>query len=94
MTSDPLPFDDASAVFRLSDGRVARVAYSHHASPAERWRMWRTLRLTKREWLDEDGNKRKMSRRDSFRMNRMFLMTVLNPNCKACWYEVTNEAKT
>lgn len=83
----PLPFDDGSVVIRLEDGRVARVVRSHHASPRERWQMYRNLRATKAEYINE-GNK--MSAYKRWRLNMMFLSTVLNPNCQACWYGISD----
>ena len=78
-----LPWPDAS--IRLEDGRVARVVYKHHASPRERWQMWQTLRAVAKE-AKLDGAV--TTRRERRKMTRMFLATVLDPNCQACWYEI------
>lgn len=88
---NPLPFDNEDAVVRLGNGRVAHVIKSHHASPRERWQMYKILRASKTEYL---GEGKKMTRRKRWKLNRMFLSTVLAHDCRACWYEVTDEAET
>lgn len=50
--------------------------------------MYRNLRATKAEYLAE-GNK--MTRRKRWKLNRMFLRTVLSHDCKACWYDISKE---
>jgi (p)ppGpp synthase/HD superfamily hydrolase len=84
-----LPYgDEDMAVVRLENGRVARVVRSHHASPRERWQMYTLLRAARADYMDE-GNK--MTRRKRWKLNRMFLRSVLAHDCKACWYEISDE---
>lgn len=84
---DPIPMDRSPVKIELDDGRIARVVEQHHASPRERWQMLQTMMAAEREYRAEGH---KMSWRKRLAMNFMFLGTVLNPNCKACWYEVTD----
>lgn len=80
---NPMPYENAKIT--LSDGRVAVVVEKHHASPVERWKMWRFLTSLLREG-DLDGETPSFRKR--FLLRLMFLTTVLNPNCVACRYEV------
>jgi hypothetical protein len=82
---DPIPFSGENITVRLDDGRIAYVVKSHHASPRERWQMWKMLRATTGE------SHGAISRKQRRRLNRMFLMTVLKPDCKACWYGIADE---
>lgn len=78
-----IPYDKFMPPVDLGDGRVATVVMHHHASPAERWQMWRTLRQTA-QTMDLPFRKRLL-------LNWRFFITVMNPDCEACWYEVSDE---
>lgn len=87
---DPIPMDNRSPVkIELGDGRIAHVVEQHHASPRERWQMWKSMHAAEREFAAERGKKYPLRKR--LVMNFMFLSTVLNPNCKACWYDISEE---
>lgn len=86
LTTDKLPFVNAS--IRLDDGRVARVVHQHHASPIERWQMWKTMRAVAKEAIVDGAIP---TRRRRLRLYLMFLGTILDPNCQACYYEFAKE---
>lgn len=89
---DPIPVSNAIKKIELDDGRIARVVEEHHASPKERYQMWKSMREAEREYRKErPASKGKYGPWKHFRMNCMFLATVLDPNCKACWYEVSEQ---
>lgn len=48
--------------------------------------MWKTMREAERDFARETGKRYRLRKR--LLMNFMFVTTVLNPNCKACWYEI------
>lgn len=69
--------------FTLSDGRIMRVVTRHHASPAERWQMWKSMRATVKTF-SHIGIRRRLN------FEFLMMMNLLNPNCTACTYEIVD----